>query len=199
MGRLRSGMGWLLLLVGLAVFAIRLQHAGPYGFPQQGNLLAGVLALLGGLWLALGFGRAGVARAFDAVVCLGVPLVLFFALYAVLAEVEEVIVVRAPDLRGEMQDLRLWVVDDAGVPWATMPSWKSNDHGLDGRRLQMLRSGAYRCVVGARYEDRPTVNRIHRARHEIYAVQRLATAIGIFGEEAAPDTVAVRFDPCPPE
>ena len=52
-------------------------------------------------------------------------------------------------------------------------------------------------MVGARYEDREAVNRIHRARHEIYAVQRLATVIGIFGEQAAPDVVAVRFDPCP--
>jgi hypothetical protein len=44
--------GWLLLLVGVSVFAIGLQHAGPYAFPRGGNLLGGVLALLLGGWLA---------------------------------------------------------------------------------------------------------------------------------------------------
>jgi hypothetical protein len=43
-------VGWLMLVVGLSVFAIRLQHAGPYAFPRGGNLLAGVLALLIGGW-----------------------------------------------------------------------------------------------------------------------------------------------------
>ena len=197
MPTLRSVMGWLLLVVGAGVFAIRLQHEGPYGFPQQGNLLAAVLALVGGAWLVGPWTRSAQARVPNALVLLGSPVVLFFALYAVLAEVEEVIVVRAPDLRGETQDLRLWVVDVDGSPWATMPSWKADDHGLDGGRVEMLRAGEISCVVGARYEDRETVNRIHRARHEIYAVQRLATVIGIFGEQAAPDVVAVRFDPCP--
>ena len=42
--RLQSIVGWLMLLVGISVFAIRLQHAGPYALPEGGNLLGGVLA-----------------------------------------------------------------------------------------------------------------------------------------------------------
>ena len=48
---LRRVFGWLLLGVGASVFAIRMQHAGPYPFPGGGNLLGGVLALLLGSWL----------------------------------------------------------------------------------------------------------------------------------------------------
>ena len=40
-----------MLLVGLSVFVIRVQHAGPYALPEDGNLLAGTLALLLGGWL----------------------------------------------------------------------------------------------------------------------------------------------------
>ena len=40
-----------MLLVGLSVFLIRVQHAGPYALPEGGNLLAGTLALLLGGWL----------------------------------------------------------------------------------------------------------------------------------------------------
>jgi uncharacterized membrane protein YiaA len=49
---IRSGVGCGMLLVGVCVFAIRLQHAGAYALPQKGNLLAGVLALLLGTLLA---------------------------------------------------------------------------------------------------------------------------------------------------
>ena len=48
-------VGWLMLLVGVSVFAIRLQHAGPYALPGGGNLIAGVLALLLGGWLVRGW------------------------------------------------------------------------------------------------------------------------------------------------
>ena len=50
--KLQRVFGWLMLLVGVSVFVIRLQHAGPYGFPRGGNLLAGALALLLGGGLA---------------------------------------------------------------------------------------------------------------------------------------------------
>jgi hypothetical protein len=39
-------LGGLLLLVGVSVFLIRLQHAGPYAMPGGGNLIAGALALV---------------------------------------------------------------------------------------------------------------------------------------------------------
>jgi len=48
--KLQRVVGWLLLCVGLSVFLIRCQHAGPYAVPRGGNLLGGALALL----LALG-------------------------------------------------------------------------------------------------------------------------------------------------
>ena len=41
----RAPMGWLLLIVGVSVFSVRLLHEGPYGFPRDGNLRAAVLAL----------------------------------------------------------------------------------------------------------------------------------------------------------
>ena len=52
--RVQRVAGWLVLLVGVSVFVIRLQHAGPYTFPCGGNLLGAVLALLLGGWLASG-------------------------------------------------------------------------------------------------------------------------------------------------
>ena len=95
--------GWLMLAAGASVFAIRLQHAGPYEMPEQGNLRAGVLALvIGGLLLAPWL-RTRLARG---VLLALAPVVLFFALYATLAELEEVVVLRATDSSGAPSNLR---------------------------------------------------------------------------------------------
>ena len=51
LSKLSRAVGWVMLLVGFSVFAIRLQHVGPYYLPRQGNLLSGVLALILGCWL----------------------------------------------------------------------------------------------------------------------------------------------------
>ena len=197
--RLRRAIGWLMLLVGVSVFVIRLQHAGPYALPGGGNLLAGVLALLLGVWLVrpwLGSHRLAAPLGWMALAAS--PIVLFFALYATLAELEEVVVLKAVDRAGQPADLRLWIVDDADAAWVTMPRSKADSHGLTEVRVELLRQGELRCVVATRLEDRAKVNEIHELRHQKYSVQRLATELGLFGRSAGEETVTLRLDPCPP-
>jgi hypothetical protein len=187
-----------MLLVGVSVFTIRLQHAGPYAFPGGGNLRAGVLALLLGGWLVrpwLGARRLAAPLAWIALAAS--PIVLFFALYATLAEVEEVVVLKATDQAGRPSDLRLWIVDRGDAAWVTMPRSKADAHGLSETRVELMRDGEVRCVIATRHEERATVNEIHQLRHEKYGVQRLATSIGIFGRSAGEDVVALRLEPCP--
>ncbi len=196
--RLRAPVGWLAVLVGVAVFAIRLQHEGPYAFPERGNLLSGVLALVAGLallgpWLGGERSTSLLTRA----VLVATPIVVFFGLYATLSELEEVVVLRTSDERGDTRDLRLWVVDHEGTPWVTMPRWKAEAHGLTDTRAELLRRGAMGCVIAKRHEDYATVDQIFRLRHEKYRIQRLATALGIFGRSVGRDVVTLRLAPCP--
>jgi hypothetical protein len=123
---------------------------------------------------------------------------LFFALYATLAELEEVVVLKATDRAGQPADLRLWIVDRPTAAWVTMPRSKADAHGLSEVRVELLRQGEVRCMIATRHEDRATVNEIHSMRHQKYGVQRLAAKIGIFGREADESTVALRLVPCPP-
>jgi hypothetical protein len=191
-------VGWLMLVVGLSVFAIRLQHAGPYAFPRGGNLLGGVLALLIGGWLVRAWlGSHRLAAPLGWIALAASPIVLFFALYATFAELEEVVVLKATDRAGQPSNLRLWIVDRADAAWVTMPRWKADANGLRETRAGLLRQGEVSCVIATRHEDRETVNEVHRLRHQKYAVQRLATALGLFGRSAGEDTVALRLDPCP--
>jgi hypothetical protein len=187
-----------MLVVGFSVFVIRFQHAGPYAFPRGGNLLGGVLALLLGGWLVRAwFGFHRLAAPLGWIALAVSPIVLFFALYATLAELEEVVVLKATDLTGHPANLRLWIVDRADGVWVTMPRRKADAHGLSEARVELLRQGEVSCVIATRHEDRATVNEIHRLRHEKYGVQRLATALGLFGSSAGEDTVALRLEPCP--
>jgi hypothetical protein len=191
-------IGWLLLIVGASVFAIRFQHEGPYALPRGGNLAGGVLALGLGTFLARPWlGRSRWAAPLQWLGVAASPVVLFFALYATLAEWEEVVVLHATNQAGEPSPLRLWIVDRGDAAWVTMPRGKAEAHGLDGARVELLRRGERRCVVATRFDDRETVNAVHHHRHEKYAVQRLATAIGLFGRDAGEDAVAVRLEPCP--
>jgi hypothetical protein len=187
-----------MLLVGVSVFAIRLQHAGPYAFPRGGNLLGGLFALLLGGWLVRDWlGPHRLAAPLRWVALAASPIVLFFALYATFAELEEVVVLKASDRAGRPADLRLWIVDRADGAWVTMPRSKADAHGLSEARVELLREGEVGCVIATRHEDRATVNEIHLLRHEKYGVQRLATVLGIFGRSADEDVVALRLDPCP--
>jgi hypothetical protein len=197
--RLQRVVGWVLLIAGVSVFAIRLQHAGPYALPRGGNLAGGLLALLLGAWLVrpwLGTRRLAAPLGWAALAAS--PVVLYFALYATLAELEEVVVLKTTDRGGSPADLRLWIVDRDGAAWVTMPRWKADAHDLRETRAELLRQGEVDCVIVTRVEDRATVNEIHQLRHGKYRVQQLATALGIFGREAREDTVALRLDPCPP-
>ena len=195
---LKRILGGSMLAVGLSVFLVRLGHAGPYALPQGGNLAGGLLALALGGWLAF---RAPGTGQFDkigtALALLASPVVLFLALYATLAEVEEVVVLKAPSSSGEAANLRLWIVDLEGFSWIVMPIQKAREHGLDGARVEMLREGELHCVETTVTSDRETVTAVRDARYERYAIQRLATAMGIFTRAPGPDAIVERVAPGP--
>jgi hypothetical protein len=181
-----SIVGLLTLCAGLAAFLVPLQHAGPYGIPGRG-LIGGLLCFAISA-VVLARGAPGLARGAALVAS---PFVLFFALYGALAELEEVVVLYADNA-----DLRLWIVDDEGVEWVSMPRSKAETNGLDGARLELLRAGTIRCVV-PRIVDDPIANRrTFDLRQEKYAVQRLAGVLGMFGDGPAPETITLRLDSC---
>jgi hypothetical protein len=191
--RVRTVVGCGLLALGVAVFAVRLLHEGPYPMPQGGPLFGGLGALLLGgvlVWPATPRGLGWLALAAS-------PLVLFFGLYATMAELEEVVSLYATDSDGKPAELRLWIVDREDGEWVGMPRWKAVEHSLDGARVQLLRNGKIRCVVPVLHEDRATVKAIHALKLEKYAVARGAAAIGLYPREARETAVSLRLDPCP--
>ena len=179
-------MGSLTLSAGLAAFLVPLHHSGPYGIPGRG-LLGGILcfAISGVLFVR---GTPVIARG---VALAASPIVLFFALYGAFAELEEVVVLHA-----EAAELRLWIVDYGGGEWVSMPRSKADDHGIDGARLEFLRSGETRCVIPRIVEDPAANRRTFDLRQEKYAVQRLGGWLGMFGDGPGPDTITLRLDPC---
>jgi hypothetical protein len=183
----RAILGVLTLGAGLAAFLVPLHHAGPYGIPGRG-LVGGLLCLAVSAALLL----RGIPRGVRIVAMVASPFVLFLASYGALAELEEVVVLRAGDAA-----LRLWVVDDPdGVAWVSMSRAKAEQHGLDGARVGLLRAGTERCVV-PRLVDGPAAKRqTFDLRQQKYAVQRLGGMLGMFGDGPAPDGVTLRLDPC---
>ena len=178
--------GMLMLAAGLAAFAVPLHHAGPYGIPGRG-LVGGLLCFASAAVLFV----SGTPKMMRGVVLVASPVVLFFALYGALAELEEVVVLYAEDA-----DLRLWVVDHDGVEWVSMPRAKADTYAIDGAKLDRLRGGEKRCVV-PRIVDDPTANRrTFDLRQEKYAVQRLGGVLGMFGDGPSPETITLRFDSC---
>jgi len=186
-------VGGGLLAVGLAVFAVRVLHAGPYAMPSGANLFGGLGALLLGALLVW---TAAPRRLAQAALVL-TPVVLFFGLYATFAELEEVVSLYATDGSGAPVDLRLWIVDRDDGEWVAMARSKAVAHSLDGARLRLLRNGEIRCVVPVLHDDRPTVRAIHALKVEKYAVARGAAAIGLYPREARETAAALRLDPCP--
>lgn len=191
--RIQSATGYFLLALGIAVFAVRLQHEGAYATPRGANLLGGLGALLLGgvlVWPASPRWLGWLSLAAS-------PVVLFFGLYATMAELEEVVSLYATDSAGRPAELRLWIVDREDGEWVGMPRAKAIEHSLDGARVELLRHGETRCVVPVLHEDRATVRAIHALKVEKYAVARGAAAIGLYPREARDTGVSLRLDPCP--
>lgn len=179
-------VGGLMLAAGLAAFAVPLHHAGPYGIPGRG-LVGGLLCFVTAAALFV----PGTPKVLRSVVLLASPVVLFFALYGALAELEEVVVLYTEDA-----DLRLWVVDHDGVEWVSMSRAKANTHAIDSAKLERLRGGEMRCVVPRIVNDPIANRRTFDLRQEKYAVQRLGGVLGMFGEGPGPETITLRFDSC---
>ena len=179
-------VGVLMFGAGLAAFAVPLHHAGPYAIPGRG-LVGGLLCLASAIVLFV----RGTPKMMSGVVLVASPVVLFFALYGALAELEEVIVLYTEDA-----DLRLWVVDHDGVEWVSMPRAKADIHGIDGAKLERLRGGEKRCVVPRIVDDAIANRRTFDLRQQKYAVQRLGGVLGMFGDGPNPETITLRFDSC---
>ena len=179
-------VGVLTLAAGLAAFLVPLQHAGPYGIPGRG--LVGGLLCFATAGVLLARGTPTLARG---VALVASPIVLFFALYGALAEVEEVVVLYAEDA-----ELRLWIVDHDGDEWVSMKRSKAEQHGIDGAKLELLRAGVTRCVVPRIVEDPAANRRTFDLRQEKYAIQRLGGVLGMFGDGPGPETITLRLDPC---
>jgi hypothetical protein len=186
-----SILGFVLLAVGLAVFAVRLIHSGPYSMPLGGPLYAALGALLLGGVLVW-----GKFRVLSWIALLVSPLLLFPAIYSIAGESEEVISLRSTDSAEHRVNLRLWIVDREDGAWVGMSKAKAVEHDLHGAQLRMLRAGEDVCVVPVLHEDRPTVRAIHGMKVEKYAVAQFAGAIGIYPVEAPDTTIALRLDPC---
>ena len=191
--KFQTVVGWGMLTVVCGVFAVRLLHEGAYAVPRGGNLFGGLGALmLGGVlvWSAA-------PRWIRLMALAASPVVLFFGLYATMAEFEEGVSLYATDSAGQAAELRLWIVDREDSAWVGMSRSKAVEHSLDGARLELLRSGETRCVVPALHEDRTTVTAIHALKVEKYAVASGAAAIGLYPREAPEAAVSLRLDPCP--
>jgi hypothetical protein len=161
--------------------------------PHGANLFGGLGALLLGVVLVW----PAMPRLIGWLALVASPVVLFFGLYATMAELEEVVSLYATDSTGAPAELRLWIVDRADGEWVGMARTKALEHSLNGARLQLLRKGEVRCVVPVLYEDRATVRAIHALKVEKYAVARGAAAIGLYPREARETAVSLRLDPCP--
>ena len=181
-----------MIVVGIAVYAVRLRHEGPYAMPRGGAMFGGLGALALGSLLVW----SGLPRALGWLALAASPVVLFFGLYATLSELEEVVSLHATDSAGRPAELRLWIVDREDGEWVGMAHAKAVEYSLDGARVELLRDGEIRCVMPVLHEDRPTVRAIHALKVEKYAVARGAAAIGLYPREARDVAVALRLDPC---
>jgi len=191
--KVQAAVGVLLLALGVAVFAVRLRHEGPYAMPHGGALIGGLGALVLGALLLW----PGKPRFLGRLILVASPLVFFSGLYSTMAELEEVVSLYATDSTGAPAELRLWIVDRDDGEWVGMPRTKALEHSLNGAHVQLLRGGEVHCVVPVLYEDRATVRAIHALKVEKYAVARGAAAIGLYPREARDTAVSLRLDPCP--
>jgi len=184
---LRRSVGIVLIALGLAVFLVRLRHAGPYFLPEGGNLAGGLGALVCGALLirakAAKIGGQAVRIGLTSLLAIASLVSFYLALYGTLAELEEVVVVR-PRCESERDDpLRFWIVDDAGALWISMGPGKAERTGLSRTRVvSLLRDGKERCMDAAIVDDPAILRRVLPLLEEKYTVARVAVSLGVFGE-----------------
>lgn len=195
---LRRSLALLLFLLGLAVFLVRLRHVGPYFLPEGGNLLGGIGALVcGGILFGESRIRARGVR-IAASLLLGIASVLsgYLALYATLAELEEVVVVRARCQGDAGDSLRFWIVEDDGALWISMGAGKADRTGLSRTRaVSLLRDGQEQCMDATLVADDETLRRVLPLLEEKYTVARIAVSLGIFGDNRYSTNTLLRLVP----
>ena len=197
--------GAILVVAGLAVFAVRLHHEGPYPFPGPVDLGAGCAALaVGALLIRSPWSgpRRGACLPLTRLL-LGIsPVVFLLALVAYGHEAEEVVVLRTRGPEGSVRETRLWIVDHEGAPWIVTGRGSGHDRDLMANpRVEIFRRGESRCWMAERHLDRATLETLLEARSAKYRAQRIALATGIWKHFTERDdldeiAVALRFTPC---
>jgi hypothetical protein len=198
-------VGWILVLAGIAVFAVRGHHEGPYPVPGGVDLVSGSAALIVGALLIRSpwsgprdAGASPVTR-----LLLGAsPLVFLLALVAYGHEAEEVVVLRTTGPEGAVRETRLWIVDHQGSPWVVTGRDSGHDRALTGNpRVEIVRHGEAHCWIAERHLDRATLEAVLQSRSEKYLAQRIALGARAWKhfserEDLATIAVAIRFAPC---
>jgi hypothetical protein len=198
-------VGWILVLAGVAVFAVRFHHEGPYPFPGTMDLAFGCAALLVGALLVAsrrrGTREAGVPRVTR--VLLGIaPIAFLLAALAYGHEAEEVVVLRTRAPEGSVRETRLWIVDYEGSPWIVTGPGSPHDRDLTANpRVEIVRHGRADCWMAERHLDRSTLETVLQARSDKYLAQRIALSTGMWKHFSKRDdleeiAVALRFVPC---
>jgi hypothetical protein len=182
-------VGWILVLAGIAVFAVRGHHEGPYPVPGGVDLVSGSAALI-------------VASPVTRLLLGASPLVFLLALVAYGHEAEEVVVLRTTGPEGAVRETRLWIVDHQGSPWVVTGRDSGHDRALTGNpRVEIVRHGEAHCWIAERHLDRATLEAVLQSRSEKYLAQRIALGARAWKhfserEDLATIAVAIRFAPC---
>ena len=175
-------LGGLLLLFGVAVFAVRLAAEGPYAFPIGMDLVSGISCLVLGSGLArLATRRAGDSASVRAgrLLLVVAPLALLFGLAAALHEAEEVALIRFHDADGVARETRLWVVDREGVPWVMTGTETRFGRAVAAHpEIEMIRGGAGGCYRVQPVHDLATIREVSLDRRAKYRAERFAWAVG---------------------
>ena len=200
LARTAQAVGWLMLAAGVSVFAIRLRHAGPYAFPEEGNLRAGVLALGIGIALAApGIARAAGGAGGSRGGC---------------CSPRRPSSCSSRSTRRSPRSRKWWCcarpmpaahrrTSDSGSPTTReRPGSRCRARRPSGTRSTARDSSCCApaqtsCVVPRLSTDPADNERTFRLRDEKYAIQRLGRWIGLFGDGPSAETVTLRLDPCP--
>ncbi len=80
------------------------------------------------------------------------------AVFYVMIELDEVVVLRTNDARGEIFQTRLWVADHAGQAWliARFPDRRWLARLQTNPRIELVRNGSTQCHLAAIIEDHAT-------------------------------------------